>query len=133
MINRFEGVGNLGTAPVLNQVTVGDEQRKVANMRVYFDRPVGQDYKDKGGFWYTVDIWGYRAEEAIRILKKGTRVFLTGTLRQESWTDEGGEVRSEQRLTADYFFIDSVCIDSIQYREKKQMTNITPAQATQNA
>jgi len=133
MINRFEGVGNLGTAPVMSQVTVGDEQRKVANMRIYFDRPVGQDYQDKGGFWYTVDIWGYRAEEAIRILKKGTRVFLTGTLRQESWTDEGGEIRSEQRLTADYFFIDSVCIDSVQYREKKQMTDINPAQTKQNA
>ena len=70
MINRFEGGGNLGTATVMSQVGVGDEQKKVANMQVYFDRPVGQDYKDKGGFWYAVDIWGYRTEEAVRILKK---------------------------------------------------------------
>ena len=120
MINQFQGIGNLGTAPVLSIVPVGEEQRKVVNMRVYFDRPVGEEFKDKGGFWYSVDIWGYRAEEALRVLKKGSRVFLTGSLRQESWTDEGGEVRSEQRLSADYFFIDSVCIDSIKYREKNQ-------------
>jgi len=120
MINQFQGIGNLGTAPVLSIVPVGDEQRKVVNMRVYFDRPVGEEFKDKGGFWYSVDIWGYRAEEALRVLKKGSRVFLTGSLRQESWTDEGGEVRSEQRLSADYFFIDSVCIESIKYREKNQ-------------
>ena len=120
MINQFQGIGNLGTAPVLSIVPVGEEQRKVVNMRVFFDRPVGEEFKDKGGFWYSVDIWGYRAEEALRVLKKGTRVFLTGSLRQESWTDEEGEVRSEQRLSADYFFIDSVCIDSIQYREKNQ-------------
>ncbi len=120
MINQFQGIGNLGTAPVLSIVPVGEEQRKVVNMRVFFDRPVGEEFKDKGGFWYSVDIWGYRAEEALRVLKKGTRVFLTGSLRQESWTDKGGEVRSEQRLSADYFFIDSVCIESIQYREKNQ-------------
>jgi len=120
MINQFQGIGNLGTAPVLSIVPVGEEQRKVVNMRVFFDRPVGEEFKDKGGFWYSVDIWGYRAEEALRVLKKGTRVFLTGSLRQESWTDEEGEVRSEQRLSADYFFIDSVCIESIQYREKNQ-------------
>lgn len=120
MINQFQGIGNLGTAPVLSIVPVGEEQRKVVNMRVFFDRPVGEEFKDKGGFWYSVDIWGYRAEEALRVLKKGTRVFLTGSLRQESWTDEGGEVRSEQRLSADYFFIDSVCIESIKYREKNQ-------------
>ena len=119
MINEFQGIGNLGTAPTLTNATVGDEQRKVANMRVYFDRPVGQDFKDKGGFWLTVDIWGYRAEEAKRVLKKGARVFMKGTLRLENWKDENDEAHVELRLSVEYFFIDSVCIETIQYREKK--------------
>jgi len=122
MINEFQGLGNLGTTPALSQVMVGDEQRKVANMRIYFDRPIGQDFKDKGGFWLTVDIWGYRAEEAKRLLKKGARVFVKGTLRLESWTDENDQAQVELRLSADYFFIDTVCIDSIHYREKKPTT-----------
>ena len=70
MINEFSAIGNLGVSPVLSVVDVDGEPRKVANMRVYFDRPVGKDYQDKGGFWLTVDVWGYRAEEAVRVLKK---------------------------------------------------------------
>lgn len=121
MINEFCGIGNLGKNPTLVTVDVESESRKVANMRVYFDRPVGEDFKDKGGFWLSVDIWGFRAEEAIRVLKKGARAYFSGTLRMESWTDhETGEIRSEMRLSADYFFIDSMCVENVIYREKKQ-------------
>lgn len=133
MINEFQGLGNLGTTPSLSQVKVGDEQRKVANMRIYFDRPIGQDFKDKGGFWLTVDIWGYRAEEATRLLKKGARVFVKGTLRLESWTDENDQAQVELRLSADYFFIDTVCIDSIHYREKKPTTTETKTESREHA
>ncbi len=133
MMNEFQGIGNLGTPPTLNQVKVGDEQRKVANMRIYFDRPVGQDFKDKGGFWLTVDIWGYRAEEAKRLLKKGARVFVKGTLRLESWTDENDEAQVELRLSVDYFFIDSVCLHSIQYREKNPTAIETKTEQLEHA
>jgi single-strand DNA-binding protein len=129
MINAFQGIGNLGTTPTLKAVDCETETRKVANMRVYFDRPVGEDFKDKGGFWLSVDIWGFRAEEAHRILKKGARVYFSGALRQESWTDEmTGEIRHDMRLSADYFFIDSVCIDSIQFREKNRQRDDRTAQ-----
>ncbi len=37
MINRFEGVGNVGVAPVLRVVRVGDDDRSVCILRVYFD------------------------------------------------------------------------------------------------
>lgn len=125
MINHFQGIGNLGTTPIINTVEVEGENRQVVNMRVYFDRPVGEDFKDKGGFWLSVDVWGYRAEEAKRILKKGARAFLIGTLRSEEWPDEQtGEMREQMRLSADHFFIDSICVDSINYRDKqKQNTN----------
>ncbi len=124
MINEFSGVGNLGMAPVIESVEVSGEQRQVTNMRVFFDRPILDDkdgtYKDKGGFWLSVDIWGYRAEEAMRILKKGTRIFVMGSLREQMWNDESGEERSSIRLSADYFFIDSVCIDSVTYKKNGQ-------------
>lgn len=124
MINEFSGIGNLGTNPTLTSVQVNGEPRKVANMRVYFDRPVGEDFKDKGGFWLSIDVWGFRAEEAIRVLKKGVRAYFTGSLRMENWTDDDtGEIRAEMRLSADYFFIDSVCVESVVYREKKQQVS----------
>jgi single-strand DNA-binding protein len=124
MINEFNGVGNLGMAPVMESVEVSGEPRKVTNMRVFFDRPILDDadgkYKDKGGFWLPVDIWGYRAEEAMRVLKKGTRIFVNGSLREEVWHDESGEERSRIHLSANYLFIDTVCIDSITYKNNGQ-------------
>jgi single-strand DNA-binding protein len=84
MINEFQGIGNVGSNPSLSSVEVENETRKVANMRVYFDRPIGEDFQDKGGFWLTIDIWGFRAEEAARTLKKGARVYVSGTLREET-------------------------------------------------
>ncbi len=121
MINHFQGIGNLGTTPTINTVEVEGENKQVVNMRVYFDRPIGDDFKDKGGFWLSVDVWGFRAEEAKRILKKGARVFFIGTLRSEEWPDEKtGEMREQIRLSADHFFIDSICVDSINYRDKQK-------------
>lgn len=132
MINEFSGIGNLGTAPTLRSVTVEGEVRKVADLRVYFDRRVGEDYTDKGGFWLTIDIWGFRAEEAVRVLKKGSRVFMMGTLRQHTWPDEAsGEDRSEMRLSADYFFLDSICIETLKYRGKNQNASSESAATAQ--
>jgi single-strand DNA-binding protein len=125
MINAFKAVGNLGMAPTIK--TTDESGNKVANLRVYFDRKVldkqDEKYKDKGGFWLTVDVWGFRAEEAMRILKKGSRILVLGGLREVSWNDENGEERSEMRVTADYFFVDPVCIESIKYKDKSQKTS----------
>jgi single-strand DNA-binding protein len=121
MINQFAGIGNLGTAPMLKTVTVNEQPRMVADFRVYFDRRVGEAFEDKGGFWTRVDLWGFRAQEAAKLLQKGARVFFIGSLRQDTWIDEAsGEPRTELRLSADHFFLDSIGIETVQYREKGQ-------------
>jgi|CXWL01.1.fsa_nt_gi single-strand DNA-binding protein len=127
MLNEFDGIGNVGLAPSLQITNIEDAQHSVAHLRVYFDRPIRQDdlsYQDKGGFWLTVSCWDKRAEQAMRILKSGARVFMKGQLREHQWTDkETGEVRSELQLTADYFFIDPLCIESIQYQFRSRQSN----------
>ncbi len=131
MSNEFEGVGNLGMAPQLTIVDgLGEqnESRSVCNLRVYFDRQVPDrpdgGFKDKGGFWLSVDIWGFRADEAMRLLKKGSRIFVKGSLREESWTDESsGEVKKELRLAADSFFIDSLCVESLVFKTKRDVNS----------
>lgn len=64
MANEFSGSGYLGTKPELK--VVGDEQRKVADMRVYFDKPVLNtdtgEFTDQGGFWLDVSAWDHLAE-----------------------------------------------------------------------
>ena len=132
MSNEFEGIGNLGTAPSLTKVGAAGgagESHNVCNMRVYFDRQVQDSdadggYRDKGGFWLTVDIWGFRAEEAMRVLNKGSRIFVRGNMREESWTDEStGEVKKELRLSANSFFIDSMCVESLVFKSKRDVNS----------
>jgi single-strand DNA-binding protein len=122
MSNYFSGFGNVGTAPTLRRVPVGGEQRPVADLRVYFDRrvPKGEgQFEDEGGFWLTVSVWGARAETVTRLIEKGVRIYVEGTLRQESWQDKDtGADRSELRLTADAIALDLLCVESVQYRKR---------------
>lgn len=123
MSNTFRGTGNLGTAPNLRRVTVGLESRQVVDFRVYFDRRVSNgngDYEDKGGFWMSVSMWDHQAELAFKLLQKGCRIQAEGTLRQEEWTDDDAQaLRRELRLTADRFWIDPICVETVQYRPRK--------------
>lgn len=103
MANEFSGSGYLGTKPELK--VVGDEQRKVADMRVYFDKPVLNtdtgEFTDQGGFWLDVSAWDHLAEDVVRLLTKGMRIKVAGSLKHNSWTDEqSGEERSKFTLYA---------------------------------
>jgi single-strand DNA-binding protein len=121
MSNEFRGTGNLGQAPLLRQVSVEGEPRSVADLRVYFDRAVPTDdgYRDEGGFWLNVSLWGARAETAAKVLVKGARVEVTGQLRQESWEVDQGEPQVALRLTATSISIDPLCVESVNYRPRR--------------
>lgn len=121
MSNEFQGSGNIGQAPVLRTVKVNGENRSVADLRVYFDRSIPLDdgtYEDGGGFWLTVSVWGHRADSAVKLLCKGMRIHVTGSLRLDSWENDAGEAKNEFRLTADKISIDPVCLDSVQLRKR---------------
>jgi single-strand DNA-binding protein len=121
MSNRFEGGGNLGDAPALKRVRVGDEQRPVLELSIYFDRrvPTGEGaFAEKGGFWLNANLWGKRAEQAAPLLSKGARVYAIGELELETWDDEGTE-RSAFRLNLDQVFIDPLRVLEVKYRESR--------------
>jgi single-strand DNA-binding protein len=119
MSNQFSGFGNLGTAPTLRSVNANGAALPVADMRIYFDRrvPKGDRFADEGGFWLSVSLWGPRAESAAQALRKGARVYVAGSLRQEAWTKDGAE-REAMRLTADFIAIDPGCVESVLYRTR---------------
>lgn len=120
-MNEFKGTGNLGANPVLKTVQVGGEDRKVAEMRVFFDRPRSDGaggYKDEGGFWLSVSVWGDRlAENCAHLLRKGARVECIGELKQSSFTDsETGEERASMQLVADQVYLSLNRIESVTFR-----------------
>lgn len=123
MSNRFTGTGNLGGNPVLS-TPVGNEQRSVADMRIYFDRPVKDpdtdQYDDKGGFWLDVSAWDRLAEDVTRTLRKGMRVKVEGSLKHNSWRDEtSGEERSKLVLYADEVNLVLNRVESVELKSKQ--------------
>ena len=93
MPNNFSGKGNLADAPTLKHVTVKGEDRAVAEMRVFFDEYAydasTNEYSQRGGIWLQVSQWDQRGEDAARVLRKGARVRVDGSLRQFMYTPEG--------------------------------------------
>lgn len=127
MANKFTGTGNLGSDPALTS-PIGNEQRKVADMRIYFDRPVldhdTEQFEDKGGFWLDVSAWDRLAEDVTRVLKKGMRVKVEGSLKHTTWTDEKTqENRSKWVLYADEITLAIGRVDSIQIRQSTKESN----------
>ena len=122
MSNRFEGRGNLGSDPVLKYVDVSGDKRAVCELRVYFDRQVRDEdeWKEQGGFWLDVAYWGRRAEQAGKLLAKGCRVSVVGTLVQETWADKTtGEERHKLLLDADSVDLDMMRVESVKFVEKR--------------
>jgi len=95
MSNVFQGKGNLAAAPTLKTVRIGGEDRKVAEMRVFFDEyqydETAGEYTQSGGFWMAVSIWDKRGEEAARLLRQGMRIKVEGRLREFEYKVEGAE------------------------------------------
>lgn len=124
MSNRLIGAGNLGDAPSLKHVRIGEETRPVLEMSIYLDRTVPVDdggFEDRGGFWLRADLWGARAEHVAPLLAKGARVRVEGNLEQEAWEDkESGELRTAFKLNLDWLAIDPVRVKEIGYLESSR-------------
>ena len=124
MGNRFTGRGNMGAVPTLKHVEIDGESRPVADLRIYFDRPVPDGeggFEDRGGFWLDVSLWGAKALAAAQILPKGARVSVSGTLAQHVWTDsDSGEERSRIELRADHVDLDLARVEQVGFRKRDE-------------
>lgn len=89
-VNKVILVGNLGRDPETRTMQNGT---KVANLTVatsesWKDKATGEK-KDKTE-WHRVVIFGALADIAEKYLKKGSKVYLSGSLQTRKWTDQGG-------------------------------------------
>jgi single-strand DNA-binding protein len=86
--------GTLVADPELRFTSSGDP---VANFTVAandrrFDKDTGE-WVDKGATFLRCSIWRQAAENVGTCLTKGTRVLVTGVLRQRKWETSDGETR----------------------------------------
>ena len=87
-VNRVILVGHLGKDPEVKHFDKGASVAK-------FSLATSESYKDKAGNkvdqteWHNIEVWGELAKIAEQYLKKGKLVYVEGSLKTDSWEDNG--------------------------------------------
>jgi len=94
--------GIVATDPTIRTL---DDGRKVMSFRMAstsrrFDT-TAKTWVDGHTLWVKVSCWRELAENAAHSVRKRDRVLVTGRVRSEQWTVEGGGQRSDLALEAD--------------------------------
>jgi len=99
-INKVILIGNLGADPEMRYMPSGEA---VANLRV----ATTDKYKDRNGEtqeateWHRVSFFGRTAEVCGEYLKKGSQVYIEGSIRTRKWQDQGGQDRYSTEIRGD--------------------------------
>lgn len=99
--NQITIVGNLTDDPELRYTANG---AAVANFTVAFStriRDAAGNWTDGDTSFFRVNCWRALAENAAESLTRGTRVVVSGRLKQRSWENQEGEKRSMIEIEAD--------------------------------
>jgi len=92
-VNKVILIGNLGADPETRAMPSG---ATVANLRIattenWKDRQTGENQERTE--WHRVALFGKLAEIAGEYLRKGSQVYIEGSLRTRKWQDKQGQER----------------------------------------
>ena len=95
-------IGNLTDDPELRFTPSGAAVAKfrVASTPRYLDRQTGE-WKDGEALFLTCNVWRQAAENVAESLQRGTRVIVSGRLRQRTYETREGEKRTVFELEVD--------------------------------
>ncbi|RDI45319.1 single-stranded DNA-binding protein [Nocardia mexicana] len=99
---RLTITGNLTADPELTFVPRGDAvvNFTVASTPRYFDRTSGE-WRDGEALFLRCSLWRQPAENLAESLTRGSRVIVTGRLKQRSFTTREGDTRTVVELEVD--------------------------------
>lgn len=91
-LNRVMLLGNVGADPELRVTPTGQAVLKIrmATSESYLDKNRVRQEKTE---WHSVVVWGKRAEALGKIIEKGSRVFVEGSIQTRSYDDKDGNKR----------------------------------------
>lgn len=99
-VNKVILVGNLGRDPELKYIPSGDA---VVNLAI----ATTDRYKNKSGEmvdateWHRVNFFGRTAEVCGQYLKKGSQVYIEGSLKTRKYTDKDGVEKYATEIRGD--------------------------------
>jgi single-strand DNA-binding protein len=99
-VNKVILVGNLGADPETRAMPSGTT---VANIRIatsesWKDKQTGEQQERTE--WHRVALFGRLGEIAAEYLKKGSQVYIEGSIRTRKWTDKEGKERFSTEIVA---------------------------------
>jgi single-strand DNA-binding protein len=110
-VNKVILVGNLGADPETKHTQDG---RKIVNLRI----ATSETWKDKASGerrektdWHRVAVFGPLAEVASKYLRKGSKVYLEGSLRTHKWQDQSGQERYSTQVELQGYGASLVLLD----------------------
>ena len=100
-INKVILVGNLGNDPDVKATQGGTTITtiSVATSEQWKDKQTGQAQERTE--WHRVKFFGKLAEIAGEYLRKGSQVYVEGSLRTRKWTDQSGGEKYSTEIRAD--------------------------------
>ncbi|HNQ05305.1 MAG TPA: single-stranded DNA-binding protein [Thiobacillaceae bacterium] len=99
-VNKVILIGNLGRDPEMRYLPSGDA---IANLRI----ATTDKFKDRNGDmqevteWHSVAFFGKTAEICGQYLKKGSQIYVEGSLRTRKWQDKEGNDRYTTEIRGD--------------------------------
>lgn len=99
-VNKVILIGNLGADPEVRYTTSGGA---VANLRLattdqWRDKATGENREQTE--WHRVVMFGRLGEIAGEYLKKGSKIYVEGSIRTRKWTDKEGQDRYTTEIVA---------------------------------
>ena len=99
-VNKVILIGNLGQDPETKSLPSGSAVTniRVATSETWKDKQTGE--KKEATEWHTVVFFDRLAEIAGQYLKKGSKVYIEGSLRTRKWQDKNGNDRYSTEVRA---------------------------------
>lgn len=99
-INKVILIGNLGKDPETRYMPSGGAVTNItlATSESWKDKQTGQQQERTE--WHRVVFFNRLAEIAGEYLKKGSKVYIEGSLRTRKWQDQGGQDRYTTEIVA---------------------------------
>lgn len=100
-VNKATILGNLGKDPEVRYSAAGDAfcNLTIATSEQWKDKATGE--KKELTEWHRVSFFGKLAEICGQYLKKGSQVYVEGSIRTRKWTDKDGQDRYTTEIRGD--------------------------------
>ena len=100
-VNKVILVGNLGRDPETRYLPSGEPvvNLSVATSERWRDKQTGEMREQTE--WHRVVFFGRQAEVAAQYLRKGSLVYVEGSIRTRKWTDQNGQERYTTEIRGD--------------------------------